>query len=199
VRIVLLSGGLRSTALLHHTLETCGRSTVQAVVFSYAHPARDAEVYAAQLIAKRADVPCTTIHLIDLPRSSQLSSPPIRGLYDLFYTRTVVEFGHRIESYSRIFFGFTKTQSDFACIAAGDVQCPFRLDSLADIVRLCVHQNVMGDIMYTSSCVYGRRCGQCYKCVARQDAFTVAGVHDNGLPPPPPHGGDPHRDAALRS
>lgn len=185
--------------MLHHTLETCGRVTVQAVVFSYAHQARDAEVYAAQTIAKRANVPCTTIHLIDLPRSSQLSSPPIRGLYDLFYTRTVVEFGHRIESYSRIFFGFTKTQSDFHYIAAGHVQCPFQYENLADIVRWCARGDVMGDVMHTSSCVYGRRCGQCYKCVARQEAFIAAGVMDNGLPPPPPHGGDPHRDAALRS
>lgn len=198
MNIVLLSGGLRSTALLHHTLDNHHRPSVHAVVFSYAHPARDTEVYAAQTIAKRAGVPCTTIFLPDLPKSSQSSSPPILGLYDLLYTRTMVEFGHRIERHSRLFFGFTKTQSDFDYIAAGHVLCPFRYTRLADVV-LRSSLNARHDFMYASSCVYGRRCGQCYKCVARQEAFTAVGVRDPGLPPPPPHGGDPHRDAALRT
>ncbi len=172
---------------------------MHAVVFSYAHLARDAEVYAAQTLAKRADVPCTTIQLIDLPRSNLLCAPPMLGLYDLFYTRTMVEFGHRIEKHSRLFFGFTKTQSDFDYIAAGHVECSFRYENLADVVRWYSSLNVMGELMFTSSCIYGRRCGQCYKCRARYDAFLAAGVRDPGLPPPPPHGGDPHRDAALRS
>lgn len=64
--LVLLSGGLDSTAALHWALDE--RYAVRALGFRYGQPHADQELHAAGVIAARLHVPFSTALLVELPR-----------------------------------------------------------------------------------------------------------------------------------
>jgi 7-cyano-7-deazaguanine synthase len=76
--VILLSGGLDSTAALHWAREQPG-ARVSAVSFSYGQPNHDAELYAAQTVARRRSVPHTCLHLGEAVRGLSPLLPPPPG------------------------------------------------------------------------------------------------------------------------
>lgn len=211
MKVVLLSGGIGSTAALHSALSSAQGEEVRAVVYSYGQAARDAELYAAQTIAKRAGVSCQTILLPEVPKSS---SPT--ALNSLFVLRAFVEMSARPSVRDgercilvlgchkgptiadRVHFPLSAVVQ-LGSTAGHDVVVPFAGVALIDVLRWCAYKPAMSALDHTYSCVTSdrRSCGVCDKCMDRWSAFRAYGTTDPWIPPARMTGGDPARDAAL--
>lgn len=224
MKVVLLSGGIGSTAALHQArlASVVDHEEVRAFFFMYGQPAQNAEMFAARTIAERNGVPCQTILLPEIrqpeiPRRLGWSGQPrhIFGLYELFVLRALVDVTPDLGERVSFHLGGTTVSPNhlykrsLQAIVKGvsgaqdaTIVTPF-LDQnwrMWDVLSWCSDKKiVMADLAFTASCFRGTRCLDCQKCIDRRNWFTKAGEVDpaslQGLPRMT--GGDPARDAVL--
>ena len=195
--VVLLSGGLDSSVLLHYVARTLGRAPIHAVSFNYGQ--RHAkEIECAQWQADAADAAAFRVidvtflgeivkgtsalvaggkvvpDLSDL-EASQLDQPPTYVPNRNMILLSVAAAYAETQGIRDIFYGAQLALNRREPIT---VHAPFIHKKKVESVRLGVELGVY--FGYTWSCYRGgeRACGTCPTCVERLKAFEEAGVAD---------------------
>lgn len=219
--VVLLSGGMDSTACAVWASRAYRREKLLAIGFAYGQPNRDGELVAAHKLTNRLGVAFTSIQPIGaIPSAHHLAAnkhgdaPPIViGRNDTFLSiacnHAVAKFpGHAIDLWigaSADDAAFPDCRPEFLDAKAASLSLAHgvAVRVIAPVVGLTKRQLVaeaddelLVHLAQSFSCYRGTVCGECTPCVLRREAFDAARVSDVH-PLPKLCGGDPHRERAA--
>lgn len=205
VALVLLSGGLDSTAALHWALDQ--PMPVHALGFDYGQPNRASELDAARGVALRRNVPFSVIELPGLQRLDPTAGLSTKGVARAFVPgRNALFLACAAARLANIggdgllvvgankndAAGFPDCRMTFfqmqeqALAAAFNGLCslwiatPWLFKTKAEIVTWCVERpEALSDVRRSVSCYRGTRCGDCDPCMLRAAAFAANRIEDS--------------------
>lgn len=223
--LVLLSGGMDSTACLHWALSR--HREVRAIGFDYGQPHRDAELTAAGKIAKRRMVPFQIELLPELggglrdgvqdhtdePGLSAAFVPGRNGLFlwralnvaaRLFYGDITLVIGACAEDAAahpdcrEEFFESIERSMGLGLDRQVKIAAPYVLMTKAQLIADVMGRFPSGldDLQESWSCYRGTACGTCTACILRARALQSHQLVDLAMPTVM-HGGDSGRARRL--